>query len=96
MTEQEMIGKVEQMHRSKPGYNFDPAKVAEVIKAGTIPEGKLLTTRADQEVRYEGGKVNVYVAGKLSKSLDDAATLQNALMTYAYGASKLGSSMGRM
>jgi hypothetical protein len=96
MTEQEMITKVETMHRSRPGYNFDPAKVAEIIGAGTVPEGTLLTTRADQVVRYEGGKVNVYVAGKLAKSLDDAVAQQGALMQYAHNASKIGSSMGSM
>jgi len=96
MTEQEMIAKVEGLHRGQLGYNFDPAKVAEIVRTGTVPEGTILTTRDDQVVRYETSKVNVYVAGKLTKSLDDAAAQQNALMQYAYNASKLGSSMGRM
>ena len=88
MTKQEMIESVCAKHRKQLGYSFDPEKVAEIINAGVIPEGHVFTVYADQTVKFEGGKINVYVNGELTKTVDDEKSLQGALMTYAYGASK--------
>ena len=95
MTNREMIDKVEADHKKQSGYSFDSARIVEVIEAGTIPEGTVLTTRGDQTVKFESGKVVVYSdCGKSVRLLDDAKTLQGALMMYAYNESNVGHSMG--
>jgi len=97
MTNDEMVTKVNEMHRKQPGYNFDASIAAAIIAAGTIPEGTVLTTRADQIAKYEADSINVYVAGNLTKSVKaEGPVLEGARMQYAYNASKLGSSIGRM
>lgn len=96
MTREQMIEKVEQMHRSKIGYQFDPAKVVEAIDSG-IPTGAILAVAGSQTVKYEGAAAVVYVDGietRRTPLVGDA--MDKAVMTYAYGYSKQGSQSGSM
>ena len=90
MNKEEMINKVIADHKSKAGYNFDPAKVKEIIETGVIPEGTILTEQANQTVKFENGAVVLYVDGKVAKTMDDERAIEGALMTYAYIKSNIG------
>lgn len=96
MTKQEMVAEVEKMHRSRPGYAFDSAKIAKAIDAG-IPDGATLTIRGDQVVKHEAGDMVVYVEGvETNRVTMDAQQAERALMAYAFGVSKQGAAMGAM
>jgi hypothetical protein len=93
MNREQMIQEVEQTHRSRPGYSFDPAKIVEAIDGG-IPEGAVLTVRAGQVVKYESGHMVVYVDGTETKRVKmNAEQAEQALMAYAFNYSKQGREM---
>jgi len=97
MTNEEMIVRVEERHRSQPGYNFDPAVVDAIIRAGTIPEGYIVYRSGDNTVKIEQGEARTYKAGKLIQVVPLTGTaLEAALMQYAYKASTLSTCMGRI
>ena len=65
----ELIGKVKTMAATST-EPFDAARAEAVIRAGVIPEGRVLyRAKNGQELRYEAGEARTYTNARLTDSM---------------------------
>ncbi len=100
MTTEQMVTKTAELI-AKDARQHDTDKARSIIEAGVVPEGYAVIANTDQIAKYEGGQINVYVAGALKRSIPAAAGTQGyeqALIAYAVRASAFDETaqMGRM
>lgn len=100
MTVEQMVTKAAELI-AKDARQHDADKARSIIEAGTVPEGYVVISNTNQVAKYEGGQINVYVAGALKRSIPAAAGTQDherALIAYAVRASTYDytTNMGRM
>ena len=98
MTAQEMIDKVETMHRREAGYHYSTDKITEVVTGGydAIPDGACVGRGGDQRIHKIGDVVECRKDGIVIKSttITTDAQREQIVCGYAYLVSRLGSCMG--
>ena len=89
MNTEQMIAQAEAIIKSQPGYSYNPAKLAEIISAGEIPEDVCLCSMSGQNFYREGDEIVAKRDGQEIKRtpLDDSAR-QQVLVMYAAHAAK--------
>lgn len=74
---------------------YNPAKLAEIIEAGTIPNGAILAASGNQTVKLENDKVVCYVDGKPAKTTLVVDAMRDTLLVqYAVMASAISTGTG--
>lgn len=74
---------------------YSPAKLAEIIEAGTIPNGATLAVSGNQTVKLENDTVICYVDGKPAKTTPVVDAMRGTILVqYAVMASAISTGTG--
>lgn len=74
---------------------YSPAKLAEIIEAGTIPNGATLAVSGNQTVKLENDAVVCYVDGKPAKTTPVVDAMRDTILVqYAVMASAISTGTG--
>lgn len=89
MNTEQMIAQATAIIENQPGYSYNPAKLAEIINNGEIPENVCLCSVQGQGFYREGDEIIAKRDGQEVKRtpLDDSAR-QQVLVMYAAHAAK--------
>ena len=89
MNTEQMIAQAESIIKSQPGYSYNPAKLAEIINNGEIPEAACLCSMQGQDFYREGDEIIAKRDGQeIKRTPLDANTHQQVLVMYAAHAAK--------
>lgn len=91
----ELIARTIREIESRPGYNYDPKIVEQIIAAGELADGTVFLSSSKGDVTYFAAEIRLIKDGKIVQTMPvTEQTREAALIAHAKNASRKGHMVG--